>query len=64
MEGVSFFPTSGDYKDWFAAPDSTGYNYMRALYNERLPNVPQGVAPKPFEQAIDFAYMLQAIEEL
>jgi NitT/TauT family transport system substrate-binding protein len=55
------YPTKTQYKQWFATPDSTGYNYMHALYNERVPNLPQGTTPKPFEQAVDFSYMLKAI---
>jgi NitT/TauT family transport system substrate-binding protein len=62
LEGVTFFPTGADYRDWFATPDSIGFKYMRALYNERVPNLPQGTIPKPFEQAVDFSYMLKAIE--
>jgi ABC-type nitrate/sulfonate/bicarbonate transport system substrate-binding protein len=55
------YPTKAQYKEWFSDPNSTGYNYMRALYNERVPNLPQGAIPKPFEQAFDFSYMLKAI---
>jgi hypothetical protein len=40
-----------------------GYGYLRSLYNERLPNIPQGTTAKPFEQAFDLEYMLQAIKE-
>ena len=41
-----------------------GYRIMRALYDDRLPYIPAGTAPKPFEQAFDFQYMLQAIREI
>jgi ABC-type nitrate/sulfonate/bicarbonate transport system substrate-binding protein len=64
LETVQYFPTREDFKNWFANPNAAGYSYLRSLYNERLPNLPQGVAPKPFEQAFDIEYMLQAIKEL
>jgi NitT/TauT family transport system substrate-binding protein len=64
VEYAQYFPKAGDYREWFATTSSSGYSYLRSLYDERLPNVPQGVTPKPFEQAIDFAYMLEAIKEL
>jgi ABC-type nitrate/sulfonate/bicarbonate transport system substrate-binding protein len=59
-----FFPSSSDYKDWFAAADAIGYLFLRSLYDERLSNIPQGTTPKSFEQAFDLTYMLQAIKEL
>ncbi|MDR1250449.1 MAG: hypothetical protein LBK63_14265 [Treponema sp.] len=59
-----YFPDPADYKDWFSASGATGYGYLRSLYNDRLPNIPQGTTPKSFEQAFDLAYMLQAIKEL
>ena len=59
-----FFPGSAEYKELFAAPGAAGYNYLRSLYNERLPNIPKGTTPKSFEQAFDLEYMLQAITEL
>jgi hypothetical protein len=59
-----YFPSSTDYKGWFAATGAAGYGYLRSLYNDRLPNIPQGTTPKSFEQAFDLAYMLQAIKEL
>jgi NitT/TauT family transport system substrate-binding protein len=55
------FPTAAQYKDWFASTGSAGYGYMRALYTERLPNIPKGTQPKSFEQAIDFSFMLKAM---
>ncbi|GHV26260.1 bicyclomycin resistance protein [Spirochaetia bacterium] len=57
----SYAPTADDYRQWFAAADSKGYGYMRSLYDERLPNVPQGVTPKTLEQALDFSFLLKAI---
>jgi NitT/TauT family transport system substrate-binding protein len=59
-----YFPSSVDYKDWFTASESAGYGYLRSLYNDRVPNIPQGTTPKTFEQAFDLTYMLQAIKEL
>ena len=59
-----FFPGLAEYKEWFANSNSAGYGYLRSLYNERVPNIPQGTTPKPFDQAFDLAYMLQAIQEL
>ena len=59
-----FFPGLTEYREWFANPNAMGYSYMRSLYNDRLPNIPQGSTPKSFEQAFDLAYMLQAIQEL
>jgi NitT/TauT family transport system substrate-binding protein len=59
-----YFPSSTDYRDWFAAAGAAGYGYLRSLYDERIPNIPQGTTPKSFEQAFDLTYMLQAIKEL
>ena len=59
-----FFPASAEYREWFANANAAGYGYLRSLYNDRIPNIPQGVTPKSFEQAFDLAYMLQAIQEL
>jgi NitT/TauT family transport system substrate-binding protein len=58
-----YFPGPADYKDWFASAGSAGYGYLRSLYDDRLPNIPQGTAPKSFEQAFDLTYMLEAIKE-
>jgi NitT/TauT family transport system substrate-binding protein len=59
-----FFPGSVEYREWFANTNAMGYSYLRSLYNDRLPNIPQGTSPKSFEQALDLAYMLQAIRDL
>jgi NitT/TauT family transport system substrate-binding protein len=59
-----YFPNPSDYKEWFANTGAAGYGYLRSLYSDRLPNIPQGTTPKPFEQAFDLEYMLQAIKEL
>jgi hypothetical protein len=61
----SFYsPTAADYKDWFANTNAAGYGFLRSLYNERVPNIPQGTTPKSFEDAFDLTYMLQAIREI
>ena len=57
-------PTAADYREWFANPNALGYEYLRSLYNDRVPNIPQGVTPKPFDRAFDLRYMLQAISEI
>jgi NitT/TauT family transport system substrate-binding protein len=57
------FPSKAQYKEWFASPAAAGYGYMRALYDERLPNIPKDTQPKPFEQAVDFSLMLKAVAE-
>jgi len=59
-----YFPTAANFQEWFASPQSQGYAYLRSLYNERVPSIPQGVTPKPFEQAFDLAIFLQAIKEI
>jgi hypothetical protein len=64
VEYAQYLPKAADYKEWFASPNSVGYSYLRSLYNERLPNIPQGTSPKSFEQAFDLEFMLQAIREL
>jgi ABC-type nitrate/sulfonate/bicarbonate transport system substrate-binding protein len=58
----SYAPTKEEYRQWFATPSALGYGYMRSLYDERLPNVPQGVTPKTFDESLDFKFMLKAIE--
>jgi len=59
-----FFPGLTEYREWFANSNAMGYSYLRSLYNDRLPSIPQGATAKSFEQAFDLAYMLQAIQEL
>ena len=62
--GAYFFPNSSEFREWFANSSSAGYGYLRSLYDDRVPSIPQGTTPKSFEQAFDLAYMLQAIKEL
>jgi len=56
--------TLEDYQTWFSSPDGRGFGYLRSLYNERIPNVPEGLEPKPFEDVFDFSFMLNAIANL
>ena len=58
------FPTAAEYQTWFADAGAEGYRIMRALYEDRLPYIPKGTTPKPFEQAFNFEYFLQAIKEI
>lgn len=62
--GSYIFPTKEEFKEWFAAADSKGYTLLNALYNERVPNIPEGTTPKSFEDSIDFSFMLNAIAEI
>lgn len=57
-------PTKQMYKDWFASKDSLGYQYMKALYEVRVPNVPAGNTVKSFEDSFDDTYMLKAIQTI
>jgi NitT/TauT family transport system substrate-binding protein len=57
-------PTEKMYQDWFANNDSLGYQYMRALYEVRVPNVPAGNRIKSFDEAFDDSFMLKAIKSL
>ena len=59
-----YFPTAADCQAWFANPNAQGFTIMRALYNDRLPLIPAGSTPKPFEQAVDFRYFLEAIRDI
>ncbi len=55
-------PSKQDYQKWFATKDSTGYLYMKALYDVRVPNVPAGNRIKSFEEAFDDTFLLNAIK--
>ena len=55
-------PTKKMYQDWFADKDSLGYQYMKALYDVRVPNVPDGNKIKSFEESFDDSFMLNAIK--
>lgn len=59
---VVLAPSKDDYSDWFASKTSRGYQYLKALYESKVPNVPKGNPVKPFEQAFNDSYMLQAIK--
>ena len=64
IAGTHFFPGKVEFQEWFANPNARGYDYLRSLYNARLPNVPAGSTPKPFDQAFDLTHMLRAIAEI
>ncbi len=57
-------PTKKMYQEWFANKDSLGYQYMRALYEVRVPNVPAGNRIKSFDESFDDSFMLKAIQSL
>jgi len=59
-----FFPGLTEYRAWFTDANAAGYGYLHSLYNSAVPNVPKGASPKPFEQAVDYSYLLQAIKEI
>jgi hypothetical protein len=50
------------YQEWFASKDSLGYQYMKALYQVRVPNVPAGNKVKSFEESFDDSYLLKALK--
>jgi NitT/TauT family transport system substrate-binding protein len=54
-------PSKADYQAWFASKDALGYKYVKALYQAKVPNVPKGNPVKPFEQAFNDKYLLNAI---
>jgi len=56
-------PSKDMYQQWFADADSLGYQYMKALYDVRVPNVPAGNAVKSFEESFADSFMLNAIEK-
>ncbi len=60
---VALWPTETDLKDWFKAKTSNGYEYMQALYDSKIENVPQGVTPREFEDCFDFTYMNVALNQ-
>ncbi|MDX9824859.1 MAG: ABC transporter substrate-binding protein [Sphaerochaeta sp.] len=55
-------PTKAMYQQWFASKDSLGYQYMKALYQVRVPNVPAGNKVKSFEESFDDSYLLNALK--
>ena len=57
-------PTREELRDWFSSPSSRGYDYMRALYNARVVNVPAGSTPKTLEQAMRFEFFTRALQEI
>jgi hypothetical protein len=57
-------PTKADLSAWFASSSSTGYKYMKALYDNKVPNVPKGNPVKEFEKAFNDKYLLQAIKSI
>lgn len=57
-------PSNADLKAWFATKDSTGYRYMKALYDAKVPNVPKGNPVKDFDKAFNDKYLLAAIKSV
>lgn len=58
---VMIAPSAHDLYDWFKDFDGTGYEYMKALYNEKVGNVPQGNRVKTFPETMNLSYMLKAL---
>ncbi len=59
----AIWPSADEYKEWFATDTSDGYVYMEALYESKKASLPDGVAPKAFEDCIDFSYMINAFNQ-
>lgn len=57
-------PTKAEYQEWFANKNANGYRYMKALYDSRLGNVPEGNPKKSFEVAFNDSYLLKAINNI
>lgn len=55
-------PSKENYQKWFANKGSTGYLYMKALYDVRVPNVPAGNRIKSFDDAFNDTFLLNAIK--
>ena len=53
-----------EYQTWFADKNSVGYQYLRALYDSKVGNIPAGTNPKPFEKAFNDSYMLKSIANI
>ena len=50
-----------DYKQLFAA-GGKGYEYMKALYELKKGNIPEGATPKAFEDAFNDKFIVEAIK--
>lgn len=50
-----------DYKELFAA-GGKGYEYMKALYELKKGNIPEGATPKAFEDAFNDKFIVTAIK--
>jgi len=61
---IWFAPDKADYQAWFASADSLGYNYMKALYDSKVPNVPKGNPVKPFDKAFNDKLLLEALKTI
>lgn len=57
-------PSKADYQKWFASKTDQGYTYMKALYNSRIGNVPQGNPVKTFEEAFNDTFITTAIKNI
>lgn len=57
-------PSQAQYEEWFASPDAQGYQYMRALYDSKVGNVPEGNPVKSFEESFNDDLMVNAIKGL
>ncbi|MFA5852055.1 MAG: ABC transporter substrate-binding protein [Spirochaetales bacterium] len=57
-------PDKADYQAWFASNNALGYNFMKALYDSKVPNVPKGNPVKPFEKAFNDKLLLEALKTI
>ena len=57
-------PSQAQYEEWFASPDAQGYQYMRALYDSKVGNVPEGNPVKSFEESFNDDLIVNAIKGL
>lgn len=63
-KGVLRSISASEYKEWFANKNATGYEYMRALYENRKVAVPEGSPIKTFEESFNDSYLLNAIKNM
>ena len=57
-------PTKAEYQEWFGAKDGRGYQYMKALYDSKTGNVPEGNPVKPFDVAFNDSLITTAINTI
>ncbi len=54
-------PSANELYDWFSDFNGLGYEYMRALYNSKVGNVPEGNRVRTLPEAMSLGYMLKAL---